>query len=287
MNKEKVIVGNTVGPPLPRSDLRETDPKKGSYVLGRELLSGNVKTVNGQAPDDKGNVEIETPEKAELEAFIASELAKRGQIKPEFADSVEECTDTTKFYVLPDGYFYAYTKGAYVDILTADAFAAASLSVNGIPSGTSATRIYTKNILPLGNTTISVVCPANYSYLVYFYNTEAPTESSPNVLSENLTGKTSWFTGNVNNITNLTCSTGTNAGATHCRISFKHNSITDLSGYIEDLVGGKPVTVNARNVERWFNTGHAFNQPADYEDRLIALEKSLDTVLEDIAYGEY
>lgn len=30
------------------------------------------------------------------------------QVKPEFANSIEECTDTTKMYVLPDGYLYAY-----------------------------------------------------------------------------------------------------------------------------------------------------------------------------------
>lgn len=62
MKKKGVIVGNTVGPSLPKSDLRETDPKKGSYVLGRELLLRNVKTVNGQAPDDKGNVEVKIPD---------------------------------------------------------------------------------------------------------------------------------------------------------------------------------------------------------------------------------
>ena len=30
------------------------------------------------------------------------------QIEPEFANSIEECTDTSKLYVLPDGYIYAY-----------------------------------------------------------------------------------------------------------------------------------------------------------------------------------
>ena len=40
--------------------------------------------------------------------YIATELAKRGQLKPEFANSIGECTDTTKLYVLPDGYIYAY-----------------------------------------------------------------------------------------------------------------------------------------------------------------------------------
>ena len=44
----------------------------------------------------------------EIEEFIIAELAKRGQLKPEFANSIEECTDESKLYVLPDGYIYAY-----------------------------------------------------------------------------------------------------------------------------------------------------------------------------------
>ena len=50
-----------------------------------------VKTVNGLQPDENGNVEVvETP--------------------PEVVNSMEECVDTTKRYVLPDGYIYAYRK---------------------------------------------------------------------------------------------------------------------------------------------------------------------------------
>lgn len=44
----------------------------------------------------------------ESHTFIVEELTKRGQLRPEFANSIEECTDTTKLYVLPDGYIYAY-----------------------------------------------------------------------------------------------------------------------------------------------------------------------------------
>lgn len=47
-------------------------------------------------------------DKAEFSAYIATELARRGQLKPEFANSIAECTDTTKLYVLPDGNIYAY-----------------------------------------------------------------------------------------------------------------------------------------------------------------------------------
>lgn len=46
--------------------------------------------------------------KSEFSEYIASELAKRGQLKPEFANNIEECTDTSKLYVLPDDFIYAY-----------------------------------------------------------------------------------------------------------------------------------------------------------------------------------
>lgn len=50
-------------------------------------------------------------DKAEIEAYIAEELAKRGQLEPEYAESLEELEasgDTSKMYVLPDGFIYAY-----------------------------------------------------------------------------------------------------------------------------------------------------------------------------------
>lgn len=50
-------------------------------------------------------------DKQEINNYIADELAKRGQLKPEFANSIEELKesgDTSKLYVLPDGYIYAY-----------------------------------------------------------------------------------------------------------------------------------------------------------------------------------
>ena len=50
--------------------------------------------------------------KANSIEFISTELAKRGQLKPEFANDVSECTDTSKLYVLPDGYIWAYMKKA-------------------------------------------------------------------------------------------------------------------------------------------------------------------------------
>lgn len=44
MSDEKVIYGNPASVPLPKPDLRETDPKQGSYVYGREIL-GNLEEL--------------------------------------------------------------------------------------------------------------------------------------------------------------------------------------------------------------------------------------------------
>ena len=41
-------------------------------------------------------------------SFLNEELAKRTQIKPEFANNISECVDTSKIYMLPDGYLYIY-----------------------------------------------------------------------------------------------------------------------------------------------------------------------------------
>lgn len=74
-----------------------------------------AKGANGYTPI-KGTDYYTEDDKAEMTDYIASELAKRGQLKPEFANSVGECTDTTKLYVLPDGYIYAYMKsGGYTN----------------------------------------------------------------------------------------------------------------------------------------------------------------------------
>ena len=53
----------------------------------------------------------------EANDLIAIELAKRMQLAPLYADSIDKCTDPTKVYVLPDGYIYAYITES-VDVIT-------------------------------------------------------------------------------------------------------------------------------------------------------------------------
>ena len=64
---------------------------------------------------------------------LNEELTKRGQLAPEFAESEEwlaENGDTSKMYVLPDGFIYAYqlkTGPAYINLLTT------AVDVDGTP----------------------------------------------------------------------------------------------------------------------------------------------------------
>lgn len=80
--------------------------------MGMQGIPGN----NGYSPvrgiDYWTTEDLEAIEN-DLDTHIATELAKRGQLNPEFANSVEECTDTSKLYVLPDGYIYAYIANEY------------------------------------------------------------------------------------------------------------------------------------------------------------------------------
>lgn len=61
---KRKIIGATVGSPLPKPNLMQTDPAKGDYVKGKEGflesvdLDGYVRSVNGAAPDENGNVVV-------------------------------------------------------------------------------------------------------------------------------------------------------------------------------------------------------------------------------------
>lgn len=85
----------------------------GSTGSGKDGIDGKdgytpVKGVDYWTDADKSEIS------ADNILFISTELAKRNQLKPEFAQTVEGCTDKTKLYVLPEGYIYAYmTKNIY------------------------------------------------------------------------------------------------------------------------------------------------------------------------------
>ena len=94
-------------------------------------------------------------EKNEFEDFIISELAKRGQVKPSFANSIKECSDISKLYVLPDGYIYAYSNdGGYTNLV--------STSVDTDDSVYNGVGYRDNSVLDRSNSTVSIAQQSGY-----------------------------------------------------------------------------------------------------------------------------
>lgn len=107
---------------------RELTEKDGRLYLVDEdgsklILRSDVYVGSGDMPDgyvvqiDPEGEALQIMSADEVNILIVEELAKRGQLKPEFANSIDECTDTSKLYVLPDGYIYAYMPTTYTNVL--------------------------------------------------------------------------------------------------------------------------------------------------------------------------
>lgn len=187
--------------------------------------------------------------------------------QPTFVNSVDEMTDVGKVYVMPDIVMWAnMDKEDYV--LTADDFKVTAVNTSGaLISGRE--RIATINLLPLSSK-ISVNCPtAPYQYFVYYFDS-----------TQTYIGKTSWKRGSIDDVLNDTVTSGTKDGAAYCRVSFRDaNDVSgDLTDRMDEFMANVSVTQSFPGEKEWRSTGYSYNQPADYEDRIIALEKALGLV---------
>ena len=241
----------------------------------------------------------------EANALIVTELAKHGQLKPEFANSVAECTDTSKLYVLPDGYIYAYmeyTGPTFTDVI------ATSIDANGQPyngglgykigarltaSGAenAVTGIVTGfiRIPDINNFTISasgkVGSLATYDH-IKFYNASFVNVAIDNNdrMDTNVSKYGGTFSaepafdGTVNTFTfdyqTFKSKTGyysgllISGGATYVRLCFESYDASKFVAAINETIG-------YGTYHTWRSTGHKF-VPSDYEDRIIALEQYSD-----------
>lgn len=335
-----VIQGNTVGTTMPRPDWNQTDPRKADYIknkpeipeggldeeelqevindaLAQAKASGEFDGKDGKDGTDgynpvKGVDYYTDAEKAEWEAFIASELAKRGQLKPEFANSIEECTDTTKLYVLPDGFIYAYmltkTVGSagYTNLVPTSTDADGSiyngtgykdnarLSSSGGVSGVAQNGSVVTGFIPHTKDAIIRMKGAewlnatiNYQghYYLSFY------DSSKTVINDGHVPSDGYGSGTYGDFVTYDANTGVTTFDTSVESSFLTR--IENAAYFRINAYGKGadliVTVNQEIKEassiivyRWVNTGHAF-VPADYEDRIIEAENKATTNAKDIA----
>lgn len=256
-------------------------------------------------------------DKAEIEAFIASELAKRGQIKPEFAQSMEWLEangDTSKLYVLPDDMIYAYMLaekeaevGGYTNRLpmaTADdrtTIYGEDYNGDGVNDGyKKGTRLSGSSGLESTN---DISCASGFipatvgdivrikgfygpsgvgTYMIAYSSANASTGKQEwpsqddydywwgnKVGSSVAADKLTWGTADKN--TEIITVTLTEAlfGSGFNAIRFSgiidENTIVTIN---EEIKEGSAGIVTE---ETWVSTGHAF-VPADYEDRIVAVE---------------
>lgn len=230
------------------------------------------------------------------EAYIVSEMAKREQLEPLFANSIEECTDKSKVYVLPDGYIYGnmkYTEEVVTPGETVTTSGEVTLIENArysLSGGSFKTDdTYDMLIIPVNSTSASItVAGMTYSnHWSSYYGVENNVFTN-NVVVSGTNGGTevsvtsipsgkgymtlcviATDTSNLGVVVNgesfnVVVGTTTNIGA-------KHSTTTTTEGSTEIV-----------ETEGFVNTGHAF-VPADYEARIIALENEVKDVPENTA----
>ncbi len=239
-------------------------------------------------------------DKAEIEAdnidFMSTELAKRGQLKPEFAQTIEECTDTSKLYVLPDGYIYAYM---YTEMLEDGS---TNLAIPDTANTTDTSKWV--NNYKIGNSGMSAqsgktVCnpiqrkdgtPLQIGDVIRIKGTDFASNNDRFMLSGiNTSGSAFNQRGYVSTLPNTVLDYTYNAETeVHMFTVLYENLASDGVFRIAFTTPTNPediiITVNEEIEEpkvvqtlAWANTGNAF-VPADYEDRIINIEDEIDAI---------
>lgn len=233
-----------------------------------------------------------------IDGKIANALANLTQLEAHFANSVEECTDTTQVYVLPDGYIYAWLlttlPGALIDYLKLSTDAEGNLfndgqgwkadtRLNSSGAETSASGVEVTGFIPLTigdvlrfeNMKISgTVLPNTSQYMVFYDANKTKLRHMYTHDIYSLAGATGhlildedgyWQSYDTANLSGLD-STMDWSGVAYFRISAEEIS-EDSAIYINEAREADTVGYG------WTSTGHAFI-PTDYEDRVLALEEA-------------
>lgn len=233
---------------------------------------------------------------------VVDELAKMVQLKPEFANSVEECTDTSKLYVLPDGYIYAYlstteTVETYTNLLSSATDATGEV-LNGVGYlegkrwGSSAT---TFGDYKDGDTTLVGMVPFTLGQTLRIkgINVSSEVELTYTAFRGFDASRKNLVNGYVNlasypNMIAATTIDATNNMITVHPTSNIYDNLSDKMRYIaftvfpingsENIIVtvDEEITDSSITVTKteWTNTGRAF-VPADYENRIIDLESDV------------
>lgn len=216
-----------------------------------------------------------------MKAYIADELAKRGQLKPEFANDISECTDTTKMYVLPNGYIYAYRSRKNPNLFKMSEVSFSSRlqnDVSGITSSTNANivtgwipvkygKFYTPSVLYngsriVGNSQFALIVRVNVKLddgSIIVYNNDVT--SRQKILYQPSVNETITLEHENAVAVMLHVLIGNNDISTREKLEAYHPMVVE-GDTIEDATN-KATTYeyidgDTEEVAIWYNTGHAF-----------------------------
>ena len=199
---------------------------------------------------------------------------------PIFANSISECTDTSKLYVLHDGDIYAYMT--------------ASESVKAY-TNLAKTLTNGKRYNSSGNLVDADACACE-DYIPFGSGAVVRVRGLGNLTAQNAmvygTAKNLYATSKVGSDTTYSTHSYDTTTDTITLTSKGNTNVGFLRivGVLTGSIDGVIITVNeeiketTQTVTRWTNTGHAF-VPADYEDRIIALEDDVTELKSEIASG--
>lgn len=237
------------------------------------------------------------------ETKLAEELAKRGQLAPEYANSIEECTDTSKMYVLPDGLIYAYmltekeaeTGPSYTNLLplavqsdgktlyvgdNGEKGYRSNYRVSSSGVEKSATDYYATGFITVkqGDTVrIKGMSGTDGSgYCVAYFGIQATTPWVTTSAASPVNALLS-LTADANNVRTFSV---VDVNVLYMRLTFKGNPDDIIITVNEEIVEGGGTEIVTEYA--WVSTGLAF-VPADYEGRIIDLENDVAKNKTDIA----
>lgn len=279
----------------------------------KEYVKDEIPTKTSQLTNDSGFLtEIElTPEQLNdiTEAVVESQTK-------EFVDSIEECVDPKKQYVLPDGYIYAYKLtevevGGYTNVIdiTSDDFKQNSrLNANCAISSATVSGAFVSNIFDCkagdvlrikgitGTDSSTATAPGfviarlkEDGSNVTSVNNQAFLKEHPGVST--VAGQQCWnaYTTDENGVITWTYAVN-NGGANFASLQGQTGGVkARIAGIATNGLENIVVTVNEEMKEptivkeyAWVNTGVSF-VPTDNEDRFIAIENDVSELKKDVA----
>lgn len=206
---------------------------------------------------------------------------------PEFANTIEECVDKTKLYVLPDGFLYGYiltviepytnripgsvdAAGEAVGLMANKRYNSSGL-LRDSSDGHKATGYIAaigKQVVRLRGVTFNTAMAFADSSYIWFYDGGFNKVNGFSAAAASPGSAYGIARDGDGNIVEFTVPDGVNiAYITLCSPGMDENSIVTVD---QEITGEEAVHTYA-----WASTGHAF-VPADYESRILALETGVN-----------